>query len=357
MPILIAPPAAVVVASQRDWLHAPAVAAGGIAFLASPAAFFGPGLVTSTTGLSLRVRRDGTIRVVVGASCDATGDDLAVDRCGRAMAPTPAGDGFAFGLVIDSRSGFLVAAQSDGNRVLAGDGDSQPPVDYAASDTRVVWIGGVRILGRALDGASGAAVLLRPRDLGGRPREVATAGERLAWLADAGDGSTVVGVLDAPGSEPRRYAEPPRRGVTIERLAVAEDGTVAFVRSGRFKRRDRFDVMTIDPAGQRVQRVRTRLISRLLSYAAPRPALGAGFLSVRLPIGADAGSETIRTIELTTGRQFRSDVIARRLGRLSDPAIGLGHLVWSRSLVAGEALRRSQILSARLPSPGTPVVP
>jgi hypothetical protein len=137
-------------------------------------------------------------------------------------------------------------------------------------------------------------------------------------------------------------------GRAVGGVALAGDGTVAYARRVLVRGRARVEIVVIRPNGG------SRVVARSSAYSGgakaelPRLAMAGRLLAFRLRSGQRGRSEAIWVADLAGGGAKRIVRVNRQRGRLLDPGVAPGRVVWTRSDLGGDgrSLVRSRVVSA-----------
>lgn len=343
--MLQAPPQPVVLAtSVASYLAAPAAGRRVTAWLEYPASHAGsPDAVArrKANRLVIADRAGRRAQVVYDGGC------AALQRCDTVAAPQAAADTILYA-VADGRHADLASAtlQPRPGRLVAQ--MVQPkggPPPFALAGPEAVWYTAGHVRRRPPDLKDPATTLVAV-PIGGSVRAVVRHEPVTAWVARTSGGQDGVYEQLDGGRATVLYRET-RPGVHLTALAPLDGGRVAVVAQSRGGGVIRASVLLVTPGVPRPQ----VLVSSAPSPAAQtyNPALSSFGQSVafRRRVGSDRGlTDQIVVIDLLRGTTRVVASARLRVGRLSDPSLGYGRVVWSSAQIAGNRLVRSRVLAA-----------
>ena len=209
----------------------------------------------------------------------------------------------------------------------------------------MVWSDGATIRARVL--ATGAErQVAAAKGMGGDLTSLAVFGSRVIWSSRARDGTTRIRQRVGGSAVAEVAAE--GGGRAVGGVALAGDGTVAYARRVLARGRARVEIVVVTPKGT------ARVVARSSPYSGgakaelPRLAAAGRLLAFRLRSGQRGRAEAVWVADLGGGGAKRVARVDRRRGRLSDPGVAPGRVVWTRSDLArdGRSLVRSRVVSA-----------
>lgn len=334
----------VIATSRAAWMVAPAASDTGVAWLEIDARRGWPWSAAAFVGDRLVLRAGGRPKTIADEGCEER------SACETIRAPVRATEGrFVYTLALGGDADSVAVLESSGrSRVLADSTEEGRPGPVAATDRAVFWVEEGAIMRRPFVGGEPEVYLAADR-VGGVVVDLAAEGIVVAWSVRRPDRSSAVFARVGGGDIVERAAATARSAVTYGALAVAADGTVVVAeRRPQKGRRVRVLYRALRPDGSATVLARSTGIPRRDPAEVMRPVADGTLVAVRVRAGRRADVDEIRLYDLATGRSTRVARQARWRGRLSDPGLGGGRVVWSRVDVRVNTLRRSRVLSARL---------
>lgn len=339
----VAKPVAVA-SSRAAWLVAPAASDDGVAWIEIDKRRGWPWTVAGFSGDRLMLRTTGRPRVVADEDCDARA------ACDTIRAPIAATEGrFVYALALGGGTSTVAVLDPSGtSRVLADTPSEGRPGPVAATDRAAFWVEEGAIMRRPFaDGEP--EVFIAPERVGGVVVDLAADGIAISWSVRRPDRSVAVYQRIGGGEIVERASATARSGVSFGALAIAADGTVIVAeRRPDKRRRVRVVVRALRPDGVATILGVSRNIPRTDPAELMRPSADGMLVAFRVRVGGRAVRDEVRLHDLATGTVRTVVRQERWKGRLSDPSLGGGRLVWTRTDVRVNALVRSRLFSARL---------
>lgn len=333
-----------IASSRAAWLVAPAVSESGVAWIEIDRRRGWPWTAAAFSGDRLLLRTKGRPRTIADEACDARA------ACETIRAPVATTEGrFVYALALGGGAGTVALLDPSGSsRVLADTSAEGLPGPVAATDRAAFWVEDGAIMRRPF--AEGdAEVFIAAERVGGVVVDLAAAGVSIAWSVRRPDRSVAVYQRIGGGDILERATATARSRIAFGALAVAADGTVIVAeRRPERGRRVRVVVRALRPDGTATVLGASQRIPRGDPAEAMRPAADGMLVAFRLRTGPRADREEVRLHDLATGTAKTVVRQERWKGRLSDPGLGGGRLVWTRTNVRVNALVRSRLYSARL---------
>lgn len=329
------------------WIAKPAVGSGDLAWLEVAKADGDVRAVAAFRGDRLLIRAAGKTRTVVHEPCMTM-------PCNTVQGPIAAdGGAFVYAVAFPGTGGYVASVLATGASNVIAEDQTDPhlivtPHLIAAAGAVVVWVDNNSIFRAARSGGI-AMRLVTSAQAGGAITSVAVSAAGVAWSAKTHAGATLLGFRAAGGGITVRASEPQPQIATIASVGLADDGTVVGIRRTVANGLQRATLMEYPLVGD----VRTLCISSEFSTNDPfnvtRPSVSGARVAVRMRSGKAGAIDDVRIADLATGTCARVATEARTRGRLTDPSLGAGRLVWAMDeLTRSGGLRRSRLFSAAL---------
>ena len=343
--MLLAPPQpAVLATSVASYLVAPAAGRRVTAWLEFPAAR------ASTPDAAARRRANRLVvanRAGHGAHVVYDGGCAAAQACDSVSAPQAGADTILYA-VADGRHADLAAASMklQPSRLVAQmspPGRGVPP-PFALAGPVAVWYTRGVVRERPPD-IKTAATTLVGAPAGGTVRAVARSEPVTAWIARSSSGQdTVYEQLD--GGRPTLLYRESRAGTQLTALAPLDGGRVAIVALHSANGARSASVLLLTPAVPKPDVLATTIASPAAQTYDPVLSSFGQSVAFRRRVGSARGlADQIVVIDVLRGTTRVIATQPLRTGRLSDPSLGFGRVVWSAAVLSSGRLVRSSVLA------------
>ena len=345
MPAFVSTPV-VAYSTTAAWIAAPAIGPADFAWLEVERANGDSRVVAGFRGDRLVVRTKGANTTVVDQPCTTL-------PCGTVQAPVGNGDGsFTYAVAFPGTGGYVATVSGAGLSNVVAEDQTDPreitsPHPVTSAGGTVVWVDGNAILSAPAAGGT-ATTLVTAEQAGGTITSIAASAAGVAWSVRPTAGGTAVAVRSPAGEIATRATEPDTAAATLYSVALADDGTLIAMRRSVAKGRQTIQAMAYAADGSARALLTSVPFGKRDPFEVTRPAVTGTRVAVRLRGGPSGSRDEIWIVDLATGASGRIAAVERREARLTDPAFGVGRVVWARDDVAGSRLVRARVFSAAL---------